>query len=148
MLSRGGRTSMTHRTKRAAGLAAAVLIGGLVTTVPADAVSGGTTGTYAFAAKITADGRACSGALVEPTLVLTAASCFPENPQGGVPARPTTVTVGRADLSTTAGHVAKVVNVTTRTDRDVALARLDSTITDVTTLPLSTAAGTPGVSES
>ncbi|WP_020644710.1 FG-GAP-like repeat-containing protein [Amycolatopsis balhimycina] len=139
---------MIQRTRRAAALAAAMLIGGLVTTVPAHAVSGGTTGTSGFAAKITADGRACSGALVEPTLVLTAASCFPENPQGGVPAKPTTVTVGRADLATTAGHVAKVVNVITRTDRDVALARLDSTITDVTPLPLSTAAGTPGVSES
>ncbi|MEV6877768.1 trypsin-like serine protease [Amycolatopsis sp. NPDC051128] len=42
--------------------------------------------------QISADGRACSGALVEPALVLTAASCFPENPQGGVPAKATTVT--------------------------------------------------------
>lgn len=138
---------MSHRTRRASAFAAAVLIGGLLAAVPADAVSGGTTGTYGFAAKINADGRACSGALVEPALVLTAASCFPEIPQGGVPAKATTVTVGRADLSTTAGHVAKVTNVVVRTDRDVALARLDTAVTDVAPLPLSTAAGVPSASE-
>jgi V8-like Glu-specific endopeptidase len=139
---------MPHRTRRASALAVALLAGGLLAVVPADAVSGGTTGTYTFAAKITADGRACSGALVEPTLVLTVASCFPENPQGGVPAKATTVTVGRADLPTGTGHVAKVTNLIVRTDRDVALARLDTAITDVTPLPLSTTAGAPGASES
>jgi V8-like Glu-specific endopeptidase len=139
---------MPHRTRRASALAVSVLAGGLLAVVPADAVSGGTTGTYAFAAKITADGRACSGALVEPTLVLTAASCFPENPQGGVPTKATTVIVGRADLSTGTGHVAKVTSLVVRTDRDVALARLDTAVTDVTPLPLSTTAGPPSASES
>jgi V8-like Glu-specific endopeptidase len=138
---------MPHHARRVSALAAAVLIGGLLAAVPADAVSGSTAGTYGFAAKINADGRACSGALVEPALLLTAASCFPENPQGGVPAKATTVTVGRGDSSTTAGHVAKVTDLVVRTDRAVALARLDTAVTDVAPLPLSTAAGIPGAAE-
>ncbi|WP_406628853.1 FG-GAP-like repeat-containing protein [Amycolatopsis sp. WGS_07] len=120
---------------RTAAVAAAVAAAGLLTALPASAVSGGTTAKLSFAAKLTADGRACSGSLVEPTLVLTAASCFPENPQGGTPAKPTTVTVG--------GHTAKVATVITRTDRDVALARLDTTITDAAPLKLPVAAGIP-----
>jgi hypothetical protein len=130
---------MRHRTTRASVLASAVLVGGLLATVPANAVSGSAAGTYGFAAKISMDGRACSGALVEPTLVLTAASCFPENPQGGTPAKAGTVAVG--------GHTAKVTTLITRSDRDVALARIDTTITDVTPLPLPAAAGVPGTTE-
>ena len=114
---------------------------------PTDPNGTGPDGTYGFAARITMDGQACSGALVEPTLVLTAASCFPENPQGGVPAKPTTVTVGRTDLSGTGGHVAKVTGLIVRSDRDVALVRIDTTITDVTPLPLPASAGTPGTSQ-
>ncbi|MFJ7219413.1 FG-GAP-like repeat-containing protein [Amycolatopsis sp. NPDC098790] len=114
---------------------------------PTDPGSGSPSGTSGFAAKINMDGRACSGALVEPTLVLTAASCFPENPQGGTPAKQTTVTVGRPDLSGTGGHVAKVTSLIVRSDRDVALARLDTTITDVTPLPLPATAGAPGATE-
>ncbi|WP_290061033.1 FG-GAP-like repeat-containing protein [Amycolatopsis solani] len=131
---------MPHRTRLASALVVALLAGGSLAVVPADAVSGGTTGTHGFAAKLTADGRACSGALVEPALVLTSARCFPENPQGGTPAKATTVTIG--------GHTAKVTALVTRSDRDVALARLDTTVTDVTPLPLGTAAGAPGASES
>jgi V8-like Glu-specific endopeptidase len=115
---------------------------------PTDPGTGGPSGAYGFAAKINMDGRACSGALVEPTLVLTAASCFPENPQGGTPTKPTTVTVGRPELSGTGGHVAKVTGLIVRSDRDVALARIDTTITDVTPLPLPATPGTPGTTES
>src|SRR3954469_6790087 len=100
---------MPIQPKRVAALAVTLLAGGLLTAVPADAVSGGTAataGAYPYAAKLTADGRACGGALVEPALVLTAASCFPENPQGGVPAKATTATVGRTTLSGTGGRVA------------------------------------------
>nr|WP_239071959.1 FG-GAP-like repeat-containing protein [Amycolatopsis sp. SID8362] len=112
-----------------------------------DPGTGSPTSAPGFAAKVAMDGRACSGALVEPTLVLTAASCFPENPQGGVPTKQTTVTVGRPDLSGTGGHVAKVTGLIVRSDRDVALARIDTTITDVTPLPLPTTAGAPGTGE-
>ncbi|WP_439378088.1 trypsin-like serine protease [Amycolatopsis lexingtonensis] len=132
---------MSIRPTRTVALATAVLTGGLLAAVPAAAVSGGTVasaGPYPYAAKLTADGRACGGALVEPDLILTAASCFPENPQGGVPAKATTATVGRTVLSGTGGHVAKVTNVVVRGDRDVALARIDVPITDIAPLPLST----------
>jgi V8-like Glu-specific endopeptidase len=115
---------------------------------PTDPGTSTPAGPNGSAAKITMDGRACSGALVEPTLVLTAASCFPENPQGGTPAKQTTVTVGRPDLSGTGGHVAKVTSLVVRSDRDVALARLDATITDVTPLPLRASTGAPGTTES
>ncbi len=114
---------------------------GLLTTVPAQAVSGGTAatqGAYPYVAKLTADGRACGGALVEPDLILTAAGCFPENPQGGVPAKATTATIGRTSLSGTGGHVVPVTNVVVRTDRDVALARIGTPVTDIAPLPLST----------
>ncbi len=126
---------MRTNPRRAATLAAAVIAAGLLAAVPAAAVPGGNAANAGFAAKITTDGRACSGALVEPALVLTAASCFPENP----PATPVSVTVG--------SHVAKVTAVLPRTDRDVALVRLDTTITDVTPLKLSAAEGVPGASE-
>ncbi|OXM60338.1 trypsin-like serine protease [Amycolatopsis vastitatis] len=132
---------MPFQPKRVAALAVTLLAGGLLTAVPADAVSGGTAataGAYPYAAKLTADGRACGGALVEPDLVLTAASCFPENPQGGVPAKATTATVGRTTLSGTGGRVAQVTNVVVRADRDVALARLGTPITDIAPIPLST----------
>jgi hypothetical protein len=123
------------RTATVVALAAA----GLLAAVPADAVSGGTTatpGTHPYATKLTADGRACGGALVEPDLILTAASCFPENPQGGVPAKTTTAVVGRAVLSGAGGHVAKVTNVVVRADRDVALARIDTPAAGVAPIPL------------
>ncbi|MEV7041969.1 FG-GAP-like repeat-containing protein [Amycolatopsis sp. NPDC051061] len=126
---------MRTNPRRTATLSAAVIAAGLLAAVPAAAVPGGTAANAGFAAKITTDGRACSGALVEPALVLTAASCFPENP----PATPVSVTVG--------SHVAKVTAVLPRTDRDVALVRLDTTITDVTPLKLGAAEGVPGTSE-
>src|SRR5690349_19322095 len=139
--------SRNMRSRRTATLATVTITAAVLAAVPAAAVPGPAAGGAGYAARITTDGRACSGALVEPTLVLTAASCFPENPQGGTPAKPTTVTVGRPDLSGTGGHVAKVTSLIVRPDRDVALARLDTTITDVPTLPLPATAGAPGTTE-
>ncbi len=124
-----------HTRSRLAVVSAALLAATAAGVVPASAVPGPAAVNLGFAAKITADGRACSGALVEPTLVLTAASCVPENP----PVKPVSVTVG--------SHVAKVTTVIPRTDRDVALVRLDTTITDVATLKLPATAGVPGASE-
>ncbi|WP_410568884.1 FG-GAP-like repeat-containing protein [Amycolatopsis sp. cmx-4-61] len=134
---------MSIRPAGAVAATTVLLAAGLLTALPAEAVSGGTAaaaGTDPFAVKLTADGRACGGALVEPDLVLTAASCFPETPQGGVPARATTATIGRTSLSGTGGHVVAVTNVVVRTDRDVALARLATPVTDIAPLPLATTA--------
>jgi hypothetical protein len=128
---------MKHRLRPAgaAALVVPLLVGSLLTAAPAEAVSGPVTadGAYAYTARIAMDGRACSGALISATWVITAASCFPENPQGGVPAKTTTVSVGRDQTA----HVAKATTVVTRTDRDVALVHLDTSITDVTPLTMS-----------
>ncbi|KDN20888.1 integrin [Amycolatopsis rifamycinica] len=112
-------------------VSAALLTAAAVSAAPASAVSNGAgTDAYPFAAKLTADGRACSGALVSPVFVLTAASCFPENPQGGAPAKATTALVGRP------GRTAQVTNVVVRADRGLALARLNTSVTDVPAVAL------------
>ncbi|QXV59291.1 hypothetical protein CVV72_21330 [Amycolatopsis sp. TNS106] len=136
-MQKNGAPVSLPRTAAVVALTAA----GLLTAIPAQAVSGGTAaaaGAYPYVAKLTADGRACGGALVEPDLILTSAACFPENPQGGVPVKATTATVGRTSLSGTGGHVVAVTNVITRTDRDVALARIATPITDIAPIPLTT----------
>ncbi|MDG4808997.1 trypsin-like serine protease [Micromonospora sp. WMMD1120] len=137
--------SLSHRrrTARSAGLLAIVLVSGLVGVPPARAVTGGTPasdGSAAFAARIDVGPgqRACSGALVDPWWVLTAKSCFSIDGQPvveGRPATPSTVTVGRTDLTTSAGLVASVFRIVPHPDRDVVLARL-SRRADVPPVPL------------
>jgi hypothetical protein len=126
-----------------AGLATGVLIAS-----PAEAISnasGAADGAYAFTAKLSNETAACTGALVAPQWIITSTGCFPQNPQGGTPANPTTVTLGRTKLSGTGGHVATVTSLIARADRSTMLARLDAPITDVT--PVSLAATTPATSD-
>ncbi|HKN50987.1 MAG TPA: trypsin-like serine protease, partial [Amycolatopsis sp.] len=137
------------RRFRIIGLVVAAAVGGVLTAASASAISGGTPaadGTYGFVAKISMDGRACTGALLNPEYVITSADCFPENPQGGAPAKATTATVGRTNLAGTSGHVVKVTNLVTRADRGVVLAKLDTLITDVTPIALGTTAAANGES--
>jgi hypothetical protein len=134
------------RYVRPALLVSAVVLGGLTAT-PVQAVSGGTPaadGAYAFTAKLTASNRACSGVLVAPNWVLTAASCFPGTPDGGAPATATTAIVGRTDLSGTAGHETAVSAVVARGDRNLALAKLANAVTDVAPVALATTAPAAG----
>ncbi len=135
-------------------LVAAAVAAGVAGSVPAQAISGGTpaaAGSYAFVAKVDVEGvRSCTGALVAPRWILTAASCFPENvPAGktaptGAPVKATTVTVGRTDLSATTGHVAAVTDLIARPERNLVLARLATAVPGVTPVAISAAAPAAG----
>lgn len=126
-----------------AGIALAVaVVAGVVSAVPASAVTGGSPaaeGAYTFATKIEVGGvHGCSGALVAPQWVVTAASCFPENgTQAGPPKLASKAIVGRRG---TAGAERAIVDLLFRTDRNVALAKLAAPVTDVTPVAIGTAA--------
>ena len=132
----------------AASLVTATLAIGVLNGAPALAVAGGgpaAAGSYAFVAKIdVGDGfRGCTGALVAAEWVVTASSCFAENGQpvaAGRPSRDTTATIGRTDLTGTAGQVARVVELVPRTDRDVVLGRLARPIPGIAPVQIASAA--------
>ncbi|MFG2919003.1 trypsin-like serine protease [Kitasatospora sp. NPDC048298] len=92
-------------------------------------------------------GRACTGALVDPMWVLTAKSCFADDPStvaAGAPKAATTATIGRANLNTTGGHQYKIAELAPHADRDLVLARLETPVYDIAPITLSTAAATNG----
>ncbi|WP_170223952.1 S1 family peptidase [Cellulomonas cellasea] len=94
------------------------------------------------------EARACSGALLNESWVVTAKSCFVDAPDAvvahGAPTLPTTATVGRTDLTGTAGHVVRVDRVVPHPDRDVVLAHLASPVTGVAGVPVATTAPVTG----
>ncbi|WP_121703313.1 S1 family peptidase [Streptomyces sp. E5N298] len=138
-------------------LATALVAGPIALTAgPAAAVTGPAAAdsdtTHAYAAQIIVGDhdRGCSGVLVDADWLLTAASCFADDPAAslavpaGKPALTTTATIGRANLTGTGGAVRTVVELVPRTDRDVVLARLNRPVTNITPVALATAAPTTG----
>ncbi|MFD5922240.1 trypsin-like serine protease, partial [Kitasatospora sp. NPDC127035] len=135
-------------------LSAAMLGSALLTGGPAGALAGDQApdSTYAFTANLDiGEGkRTCSGALVDPYWIVTAAGCFADNPaipttvSAGTPALRTVATLGRADLTTTGGHVADIVELVPRTDRDLVLARLATPVPGIAHLSVATTAPAPG----
>jgi secreted trypsin-like serine protease len=142
------------RRSRLAALAVALAAPLAATALPAHAVVGtpAAAGDYTFTARLDiGDGtRACSGALVAPQWIVTAASCFADDPAtslavpAGKPALHTTATIGRTDLTTTAGAVRDVVQLVPRADRDLVLARLAKPVNTVTPVAVATTAPAAG----
>ncbi|GGX80758.1 hypothetical protein GCM10010358_38730 [Streptomyces minutiscleroticus] len=94
--------------------------------------------------------RACSAVLVDSQWLLTASSCFADDPNNptalgaGAPKLVTTATIGRTDLTSTTGQVRKVTQLDPRTDRDLTLARLDRPVTGITPVAVATDAPVTG----
>jgi hypothetical protein len=136
-------------SSRAAALLVLTTTASLLVTTPGSAVSGGAPvadGAYAFTAKLDVGGaHGCSGALIAPQWVITAASCFPEDAgEAGPPERATTAIVGRTDQAGTDGQAVPVVDLLFRADRDVALAKLATPVAGITPVALGGTAPAPG----
>ncbi|MFI0242925.1 trypsin-like serine protease [Streptomyces sp. NPDC016845] len=140
-----------HSTQRLLALTGALSTGLLVLSASTTfAITGDPTAnaTHAATARLDiGDGeRTCSGVLVDAQWLLTSATCFSADgkPAAGAPAKPTKATIGRSDLSTTAGQVRAVTQLVPRTDRDVTLARLDAPVTGITPAPIAAQAPAAG----
>ncbi|MFJ7160005.1 trypsin-like serine protease [Streptomyces sp. NPDC101118] len=94
--------------------------------------------------------RFCSAALVDPSWVIAAKSCFADKPaesntvSDGAPKDDTTVTVGRKLLTVLGGHTSKITKLVTRADRDLVMAQLEKPATGIAPLALSRTAPAAG----
>ncbi|WP_424217274.1 ricin-type beta-trefoil lectin domain protein (plasmid) [Streptomyces sp. BI20] len=131
-----------RRTWLAAGLTA-VLGASLLSVGTAEAAVGTPTpaGQAGYAARLAIGsedtGRACTAALVDPQWLAAAASCFAATPgdpvPAGAPSTAATATLGN-------GQTLDVVDLVPYEGRDLVLARLARSVTDVTPVKLATAA--------
>ena len=138
----------------AALLTATVSAAGTLTGTTAQALDGDTaaTGASSFTAKIdVGDGvRACSGTLINNQWMLTAASCFVDDPAqatslpAGAPKLKSTATIGRTDLTTATGEVRDITQLIPRTDRDLVLAKLSAPVYGLSFLHPATSAPVAG----
>lgn len=141
-------------TLRGGGAAVIALLLAASLTVPTAVAGVGTPddGAHDFVSRIDiGDGRrTCTGALVHAEWILTAASCLVEDPAtgqpaaSGPPAERITVTVGRADLTTTTGQLRQGFYVVHHEDRDLAMVKLDAPVTTIATPRVAAATPVPG----
>ncbi|WP_329127193.1 S1 family peptidase [Streptomyces sp. NBC_01465] len=143
------------RTAWAAALLTAVVsAAGALTGTTAQALDGDTAaaGASSFTAKIDiGDGtRACTGTLINNQWMITASSCFVDDPTqatslvAGAPKLKSTVTIGRTDLTTTTGEVRDITQLIPRTDRDLVLAKLSAPVYGLSFLHPATTAPVAG----
>lgn len=138
------------RNSTVAALTALLLVGPFI--APTAAAVPGPDSTHAFVARIVIGDhtRGCTGSLVDAGWILTAASCFDANPADGVtvpagrPSLTTVATIGRVDLTTTAGQVREVVELVPHGTRDLVLGRLATPVTDITPVAVSATPAAPG----
>ncbi|MGW6983053.1 trypsin-like serine protease [Streptomyces sp. NPDC054932] len=106
----------------------------------------------AFSGKLTiGDGkRSCSAALVDPQWVISAKSCFADDPAqsntvvAGPPKDKTTVVVGLRDLLFKGGHHSDIAELVPHPDRDLVMARLATPAANVTPAVFSPSAPAAG----
>ncbi|MEV5162824.1 S1 family peptidase, partial [Streptomyces sp. NPDC053728] len=134
-------------------LAATAAVGSVTFASPAQAIisDAAAANTYTFTAKIKIGdaGRVCTGTLVNNQWLLTAASCFADDPASlvaGAPARTSTATIGRTDLTSTTGQVRAITQLVPRADRDLVLAKLATPVSGPSFLHPATAAPAAGES--
>ncbi|MFJ8437245.1 trypsin-like serine protease [Kitasatospora sp. NPDC094019] len=148
--------SKTSLRARRARLLAATLTAGALTTLAAPtthAAAGDPVPDtwYDYTARLTIGDtfRTCTGALVDRSWVITAASCFSDDPAqatgvGGAPRWRTSVTVGRTDLAATSTGVStEVVQLVARPDRDLVMAKLAAPVNGIVPLHVATTAPAP-----
>lgn len=135
------------RAALASSLLTAAAVASVLTAAPAPAATGSLApNNYTFTARldIGSGDRVCSGALVDPQWVLSAGSCFVDNPAdeaappAGKPTKPVTVTVGRNDLASTGGLVTTVTELVPSPGRDLVMARLATPAQSITSVGLAT----------
>lgn len=145
--------SRTHAALCGA-IAAAVAASGVLVSTPVQAMDGTavTDSSHAFTAKLAIGDtfRSCTGTLINAQWLLTASSCFAEDPSAGftvaagAPKWKTTATIGRTQLDGTDGQVREVVELIPRADRDLVLAKLASPIRGIQPLRAATSAPAQG----
>ncbi|WP_269853124.1 S1 family peptidase [Streptomyces sp. RPT161] len=129
---------------------------GLLTGTAAHAVVGDPAqdGAYPYLAKLDITmgdaKRSCTGTVVDDQWILTASSCFADDPQqgstvaAGAPKGKTTATIGRTDLTGTTGAVVDVTQLVPRPDRDLVMARLAKPVTGIPALAITSTAPAGG----